>query len=113
MVTGRMPVHDRDRIVTSSETTSETSSEITDLPRALPTWIVLIRDIGDSIQIPDEPEVIAAMVLDADSGLRVAVVSASWHAAVMDGLRDGARRALAQAGVDLSLIHISEPTRPY
>lgn len=34
------------------------------------------------------------------SGLRVAVVSASWHAAVMDGLRDGARRALAQAGVD-------------
>lgn len=34
------------------------------------------------------------------SGLRVAVVSASWHAVVMDGLRDGARRALAQAGVD-------------
>ena len=69
MVTGRMPVHDRDRIVTSSETTSETSSEITDLPRALPTWIVLIRDIADSIQIPDEPEVVAAMVLDADTGL--------------------------------------------
>lgn len=33
------------------------------------------------------------------SGLRVAVVSASWHEQVMDGLRDGARRGLAEAGV--------------
>jgi len=33
------------------------------------------------------------------SGLRVAVVSASWHAEVMAGLRDGARRALSDAGV--------------
>lgn len=33
-------------------------------------------------------------------GLRVAVVSASWHAEVMGGLRDGARRALAEAGVE-------------
>jgi 6,7-dimethyl-8-ribityllumazine synthase len=33
-------------------------------------------------------------------GLRVAVVSASWHAEVMKGLRDGAHRALAEAGVD-------------
>ncbi len=33
------------------------------------------------------------------SGLRVAVVSASWHDEVMDGLRAGAERALAQAGV--------------
>ena len=34
------------------------------------------------------------------SGLRVAVVSASWHDKVMDGLRAGADRALAQAGVE-------------
>jgi len=33
------------------------------------------------------------------AGLRVAVVAASWHAAVMDGLIDGARRGLADAGV--------------
>jgi len=33
------------------------------------------------------------------SGLRVAIVAASWHATVMDGLIDGARRGLADAGV--------------
>ncbi len=33
-------------------------------------------------------------------GLRVAVVAASWHPTVMDGLLDGARRGLADAHVD-------------
>jgi len=33
-------------------------------------------------------------------GLRVVVVAASWHTTVMDGLLDGARRALAEAGVE-------------
>ena len=33
------------------------------------------------------------------SGLRVALVAASWHRKVMDGLIDGARRGLADAGV--------------
>jgi 6,7-dimethyl-8-ribityllumazine synthase len=33
------------------------------------------------------------------SGLSVAIVAASWHAAVMDGLIDGARRGLVDAGV--------------
>ena len=33
------------------------------------------------------------------AGLRVAVVAASWHTAVMDGLIDGACRGLADAGV--------------
>lgn len=33
------------------------------------------------------------------SGLRVAVVAASWHDQVMAGLLDGARRGLADAGV--------------
>ncbi len=38
--------------------------------------------------------------LDLDGrGLRVAVVAASWHTTVMDGLLAGARRALADAGV--------------
>ena len=33
------------------------------------------------------------------SGLRVVIVAASWHTTVMDGLIDGARRGLADAGV--------------
>jgi 6,7-dimethyl-8-ribityllumazine synthase len=33
------------------------------------------------------------------SGARVAVVASSWHEKVMDGLLDGARRALKDAGV--------------
>ena len=41
-----------------------------------------------------------APTLDLDGrGVRVAVVAASWHTTVMDGLLDGARRALAEAGV--------------
>jgi 6,7-dimethyl-8-ribityllumazine synthase len=42
------------------------------------------------------------------SGLRVAVVSASWHEQVMAGLRDGARRALAEAGV-ADVVHVLVP----
>jgi 6,7-dimethyl-8-ribityllumazine synthase len=41
---------------------------------------------------------VRAMAEQAE-GLRVAVVAASWHAEVMRGLRDGARRALSDAGV--------------
>lgn len=33
------------------------------------------------------------------AGLKVALIAASWHTAVMDGLLAGARRALADAGV--------------
>lgn len=33
------------------------------------------------------------------AGLRVAVVAASWHKQVMDGLLDGARRGLVDAGL--------------
>lgn len=41
-----------------------------------------------------------APTLELDGrGLRVAVVAASWHTTVMDGLLAGARRALADAGV--------------
>ncbi len=38
------------------------------------------------------------------SGLRVAVVAAQWHEQVMDGLVDGALRALAEAGVAEPLV---------
>ena len=33
------------------------------------------------------------------SGLKVVVIAAQWHTQVMDGLLDGARRALADSGV--------------
>jgi 6,7-dimethyl-8-ribityllumazine synthase len=38
------------------------------------------------------------------SGLRVAVVAAQWHEQVMDGLLDGASRALDDAGVSERLV---------
>ncbi len=34
------------------------------------------------------------------SGLRVVVIASRWHDTVMNGLLDGARRGLAEAGVD-------------
>lgn len=43
------------------------------------------------------------------SGLRVAIVAASWHERVMDGLIAGARRGLADAGVaeqDVMLVRV-------
>jgi 6,7-dimethyl-8-ribityllumazine synthase len=38
------------------------------------------------------------------SGLRVAVVAARWHERVVEGLLDGAARALAEAGVEAPLV---------
>lgn len=41
------------------------------------------------------------------SGLRVAIIASSWHDTVMDGLLDGAHRALEQAGVtDVDLVRV-------
>ena len=41
------------------------------------------------------------------SGLRVAIVAASWHAQVMDGLIAGAQRALGEAGVrDVEVVRV-------
>ncbi len=37
--------------------------------------------------------------VEGADGLRVAVVASLWHAEVMDGLVEGARRGLAEAGV--------------
>lgn len=43
--------------------------------------------------------------IDAD-GLTVAIVAASWHQQVMDGLLDGARRACADAGVTPTVVRV-------
>jgi 6,7-dimethyl-8-ribityllumazine synthase len=47
-------------------------------------------------------------VVTADgTGLRVAVVAASWHTQVMDGLVAGAQRALAECGIpDAPLVRV-------
>lgn len=38
--------------------------------------------------------------VEGAADLRVVVIASLWHATVMDGLLDGARRALAEAGVE-------------
>ncbi|HEX5510119.1 MAG TPA: 6,7-dimethyl-8-ribityllumazine synthase [Actinomycetales bacterium] len=40
------------------------------------------------------------------SGLRVAVVAASWHTTVMNGLLDGAERALAESGIEPTVVRV-------
>ena len=47
----------------------------------------------------------APLTLDA-RGLRVAVVAASWHTIVMDGLLDGSLRACAAAGVEPTVVRV-------
>lgn len=42
----------------------------------------------------------APVIRPDGAGLRVAVVAASWHQRIMDGLLDGAARGLAEAGVE-------------
>ena len=44
------------------------------------------------------------LVLEQTEDLRVAVVAASWHEQVMDGLLAGAHRALDEAGVRAPLV---------
>jgi hypothetical protein len=34
-----------------------------------PTWILLVRDLHSTVQVRDEPRVIACLILDADTGL--------------------------------------------
>ncbi|MFC6707336.1 6,7-dimethyl-8-ribityllumazine synthase [Flexivirga alba] len=47
-----------------------------------------------------------SVVVDG-AGLRVAVVAASWHEQVMDGLLDGARRGLQDCGVtDVTVVRV-------
>ena len=37
---------------------------------------------------------------EATGGLKLAIVAASWHTQIMDGLLDGALRAAAEAGIE-------------
>jgi 6,7-dimethyl-8-ribityllumazine synthase len=37
-------------------------------------------------------------------GLRVAVIAASWHTRIMDGLLDGAQRCLAESGIQDAVV---------
>lgn len=49
----------------------------------------------------------APVIRPDGSGLRVAVVAASWHERIMDGLLDGAARGLAEAGVvDVDVVRV-------
>lgn len=41
----------------------------------------------------------ANVAVEGAAGLRIAVIASSWHTEVMDGLLDGARRALTDAQV--------------
>lgn len=40
------------------------------------------------------------------AGLKVAVVAASWHTQIMDGLLDGARRAAGDAGIEPTIVRV-------
>lgn len=40
------------------------------------------------------------------TGLRVVVIAASWHEQVMDGLLDGARRALRESGAEWTEVRV-------
>ncbi|MDY6051896.1 MAG: 6,7-dimethyl-8-ribityllumazine synthase [Rothia sp. (in: high G+C Gram-positive bacteria)] len=40
------------------------------------------------------------------AGLKVAVIAASWHTQIMDGLLDGARRAAVDAGIEPIIVRV-------
>ncbi|MDO4898404.1 MAG: 6,7-dimethyl-8-ribityllumazine synthase [Rothia sp. (in: high G+C Gram-positive bacteria)] len=40
------------------------------------------------------------------AGLKVAIITASWHTQIMDGLLDGARRAAADAGIEPVIVRV-------
>ncbi len=49
----------------------------------------------------------APVIRPDGTGLRVAVIAASWHERIMDGLVDGAKRGLAEAGVrDVEVVRV-------
>lgn len=44
---------------------------------------------------------ISTLTSHEDTPLRLAIIAASWHTEIMDGLLDGARRAAAEAGAEV------------
>jgi 6,7-dimethyl-8-ribityllumazine synthase len=56
---------------------------------------------------PDiDTSTLAAQAAADGRTLRVAVVAASWHTEVMDGLLDGARRAASDAGLEPVIVRV-------
>ena len=45
--------------------------------------------------------------LDGAEGLTVAIVASSWHTEVMDGLVAGSEAALAEAGIEATLVRVA------
>lgn len=45
--------------------------------------------------------------IDGAEGLAVAIVASSWHTEVMDGLVGGAEAALAEAGIEATLVRVA------
>ncbi|AUZ87078.1 6,7-dimethyl-8-ribityllumazine synthase [Arthrobacter agilis] len=49
---------------------------------------------------------ISALTTQEGAPLRLAIIAASWHTQIMDGLLDGARRAAAEAGAEVTEIRV-------
>ncbi|WP_104179554.1 6,7-dimethyl-8-ribityllumazine synthase [Arthrobacter sp. B0490] len=49
---------------------------------------------------------VSALTTSGGAPLRLAIIAASWHTEIMDGLLDGARRAAADAGADVTEIRV-------
>ncbi|MEC5199764.1 6,7-dimethyl-8-ribityllumazine synthase [Arthrobacter sp. PL16] len=49
---------------------------------------------------------ISGLTTEAGAPLRLAIIAASWHTQIMDGLLDGARRAAAEAGAEVTEIRV-------
>lgn len=68
------------------------------------TWLVLARDVSDSVQVGDQPTVAAAIVMDAKQGLILGSSVADTSAAAM---RDALLRACADSQSDRNHPHPS------
>ncbi|WP_104117354.1 6,7-dimethyl-8-ribityllumazine synthase [Arthrobacter sp. B1805] len=49
---------------------------------------------------------ISGLTSQEGAPLRLAIIAASWHTQIMDGLLDGARRAAAEAGAEVTEIRV-------
>ncbi|MHA7219353.1 6,7-dimethyl-8-ribityllumazine synthase [Arthrobacter sp. MDT1-48-3] len=49
---------------------------------------------------------ISGLTTQEGAPLRLAIIAASWHTQIMDGLLDGARRAAAEAGAEVTEIRV-------
>ena len=66
---------------------------------AEPTWIVVVRDVSENVQIEDRTALFASLVLDADTGL---VRGVSLAPTARDSCREAAEKALTQPAAELA-----------